>query len=163
MPIQNTLALFDVRTGRRLHHDERMPEGSLASAAWSPAGDRIVTGHADGQVRVWEARNSELIWHKLLARVISRSGWNANPAFVTFSRDGRRVVVAGRRDDPVEYKDGIVAVYEAARGLLVREAFQKQIRHAALSPDRNIVVVATSNGSADDVPTCMRHRRWRRG
>ena len=150
MPIQNTLALFDVHTGRRLHHDERMPEGLLVSAAWSPDGDRVVTGNADGQVRVWNARTAELMWHKLLAPVISRSGNNANPAFVTFSRDGRRVVAAGRRDDPIEYKNGVIAIYEATRGLLVREAFEKEIRHAALSPDRRIVVVATSHGGADD-------------
>ena len=50
--------------------------------------------------------------------------------------DGRRVVVAGRRDDPVEYKGGIVAVYEAARGIPVRRTFPREVRHAALTPDR---------------------------
>ena len=51
MPILNSLALFDVRAGRRLHHVEGMPEGELIAASWSPSGDRIVTGHGDGGVR----------------------------------------------------------------------------------------------------------------
>ena len=51
MPILNSLAFFDVRAGRRLHHVEGMPEGELIAASWSPSGDRIVTGHGDGGVR----------------------------------------------------------------------------------------------------------------
>ena len=48
MPIDNTIGLFEVSTGRRLHHDESTPVGNVVSAAWSPSGDRIVTGHDDG-------------------------------------------------------------------------------------------------------------------
>ena len=120
VPIDNAIALFEVRTGRRLHHDERTPVGRVTSAAWSPSGDRFVTGHADGIVRVWEGGTGQLLWHKDLAPVVSRSGYNASPAFVAFSRDGRRIIAAGRRDDPVEFREGIVAIYEASRGLLVR-------------------------------------------
>ena len=40
---------------------------------------------------------------------------------MTFSHDGKLVVVAGRRDDPVKYDNGIVAFYEAASGRTVRE------------------------------------------
>ena len=53
-------------------------------------------------------RSGKLLWHKLLAPVISPSGWNARPAFVAFSGDGQLVVAAGRRDDPVAYRNGIV-------------------------------------------------------
>jgi WD40 repeat protein len=150
MPIHNTIGLFDVSTGRRLHHDESTPAGFVQSAAWSPAGDRLVTGQEDGLVRVWDAATGKLIWHKLLAPVISRSGGSADPAFVSFSRDGKLVVVAGRRDDPVKFDDGIVAIYESARGRTVREAYQKQIRWAALAPDARMVVVATSHGAYGD-------------
>ncbi len=45
LPEQNTVAIFEVSTGRRLHHDESTPVGRVVSAAWSPSGDRIVTGH----------------------------------------------------------------------------------------------------------------------
>ena len=124
--------------------------GRVTSAAWSPSGDRFVTGHADGIVRVWEGESGRLVWHKVLAPVVSRSGYNASPAFVAFSGDGRRIITAGRRDDPVEYRNGIVAIYEAFRGLLVARCTRGRIPHAALSPDRRMVVVATANGSAND-------------
>ena len=70
MPIGHTLALFDVRTGRRLHHDARMPKGSVGTAAWSRGSEQIVTGHYDGMVRVWDAQTGKLIWQKLMAPVI---------------------------------------------------------------------------------------------
>jgi WD40 repeat protein len=150
MPIGNAVGLFEVATGRRRHHDASTPVWYLESAASSPSGDRIVTGHHDGFVRVWDAATGKLNWHKLLAPVISRDGWNAGPAFVGFSRDGQLVVAAGRRDDPVKYENGIVAVYEADSGKTVREVVQKEIRWAALAPDGRMVVVATSNGAYGD-------------
>ena len=52
----------------------------------------------------------------MLAPVISPSGWNARPAFLGFSGDGKLVVAAGRRDDPVKYENGGVAIYEASSG-----------------------------------------------
>ena len=150
MAIGNSIGLFELTTGRRVHHTEQTSVGEVASASWSPSGDRLVTGHADGGVRVWEAETGQLLWHKLLAPVVSPGGWNARPAFVAFSADGHRIVVAGRRYDPVNWRNGIVAVYEAKKGLLVRSVEQKEIRHAALSPDRKVVVVATSFGGANE-------------
>jgi WD40 repeat protein len=50
----------------------------------------------------------------------------------------------------VNWRNGIVAIYEAKRGLLIRSIEQTEIRHAALSPDRKVVVVATSHGSGND-------------
>jgi WD40 repeat protein len=150
MPIDNTVGLFEVSTGRRLHHDETTPVGYVVSAAWSPSGDRVVVGNADGFIRVWDAATGKLIWHKLLSPVISRTGWNAHPAFVSFSRDGDLVVAAGRRDDPVKYDNGIVAIYEATSGRSLLEVPQKEIRWAALAADARMVVIATSNGSFGD-------------
>jgi WD40 repeat protein len=150
LPLLNTAALYEVRTGRRLHHDERTPVGEVMAAAWSPSGDRIVTGHADGIVRVWEAATGKLLWNKLLARPNSPDGWNGFPAFVTFSRDGQLVVVAGRRDDPIERREGIIAIYEAGSGLRVREVYQRELWRAALAPDDRMVVVGTSYGSDGD-------------
>ena len=89
LPDQNAVAIFEVSTGRRLHHDESTPVGRVGAAAWSPSGDRIVTGHSDGFVRVWDAATGKLIWHKLLAPVVSLGGWSADPAFVGFSRNGK--------------------------------------------------------------------------
>jgi WD40 repeat protein len=145
------VALFEVSTGRRLLHDPGSPLGAIVSAAWSPSGDRLVIGHEDGYVRVRDAATGDLIWYKLLAPVVSTSGWNASPAFVSFSPDGKLVIVAGRRDDPVKWEDGILAVYEASSGRTVREVYQNEVRWAALAPDGRTAVVATSHGNHDDV------------
>jgi WD40 repeat protein len=150
MPIANTVGLFEVATGRRLHHDESTPVGGVAAAAWSPAGDRIVTAHDDGLVRAWDATTGKLVWHKLLAPVISRTGWNAKAAFLSFARGGKLVVAAGRRDDPVNYEDGIVVKFEAASGLKAPEIPERQIRWAALAPGGQLIVVATSHGAYGD-------------
>jgi WD40 repeat protein/beta-lactamase regulating signal transducer with metallopeptidase domain len=144
-PVDNAVALFHVATGRWLHHDEQTPIGETSSAAWSPSGDRIVTGHHDGVVRVWEAKTGQLLWHKVPVPVLGPHDRNIIPAFVTFSRDERRVVAAGGRD----LTNGIVAIYDAARGLLVREVQPRELHYAALSPNREIIVVAASRGGFD--------------
>ena len=150
MPIRNEIALFEVSTGRRLHHDERIPAGYVESAAWSPPGDRIVTGHSDGGVRVWDAGSGTLIWHKPMAPVISRRGSFPRPAFVSFSQDGKVVVAAGRRDDPLKHAYGVVAIYDAVSGRVLRQVFQQEIRWGALAPDGRMLVVATSSGGGRD-------------
>jgi WD40 repeat protein len=151
MPVDNTIALFDVSTGRRLHHDESTPVGGADAAAWSPSGDRLVIGHRDGFVRLWDAATVKLIWHKLLPPIISGGGSRAHPAFVSFSRDGKLVVTAGSRADPVKHDNGVIAFYEADSGRIVREISQKEIRWGALAPDGRMVVVATTHsaGSVD--------------
>ncbi len=150
MPIDNSIVIFEAGTGRQLHQSDEMPAGNLVSAAWSPSGDRLVTGHGDGCVRVWDAATGKLLWSKLLAPVISPSGRTAHPTFVAFSADRHRIVVAGSRDDPVNWQEGIVAIYESRRGLLVQSVEQRRIRHAALSPDRKVIVAATSHGGIGD-------------
>ncbi len=145
MPDCNAVAIFEVATGRRLHHDPSTPVGYLISAAWAPSGDRFVTGHTDGFVRVWDAASGRLIWHKLLAPAIGQAGGNGPASFVGFSRDGRYIVAAGPRDDPVGRLDGIVAIYAADGGETVRQVPLKRVRSAALSPDGRMIVAATSH------------------
>ena len=114
---QNTVAIFEVATGRRLHHDASTPVGRVGAVAWSPSGDRIVTGHADGFVRVWDAATGKLIWHKLLAPVVSRSGWHAAAGLRGLL--ARRQAASSRpAAGTIRSKSGkgIVVVYEAASG-----------------------------------------------
>ena len=165
MPLDNTIGLFEISTGRRLLHNESMPVGDTAAAAWSPSGDRLVTGHADGFVRAWDVATGKLIWHKLLAPVINRSGWTARPAFVGFSHDGKLVATAGRRDEPVKFQDGIVAFYEGESGRTIREVPLQEVRWAARAADDRMVVVATSHGGYGDthfigIDVGMGQPRW---
>ena len=99
-----------------------------------------MTGHRDGLVRVWEAKTGALLWSKVLSPELTPLGQMVEPHFVTFSRDGRRVIAAGGRD----MDTGLVAIYEANRGLLVRTVSLPEVTHAALSPDRAVLVVAAS-------------------
>jgi WD40 repeat protein len=148
-PVDNTIGIFERSTGRRLHYDERIPVGRVVSAAWSPAGDRIATGHSDGFVRVWDAATGVLVWNKALAPIVNRIGWSAHPAFLCFSRDGKALVAGGRRDDPVTNESGIAVFFDAATGRVLREFAQKVIRWGALAPDERMLVVATSQDGAD--------------
>jgi WD40 repeat protein len=154
LPEQNALAIFDAATGQRLHHDDSTPVGdfgaspswSSGAAAWSASGDRIVTGHSDGFVRVWNAVTGKLIWHKRLAPIVEYGGMAARPSFVEFSRDGKHVVAAGIRDDPAKTGKGIVVIYEAESGQIVREVIPgNEFRRVALAPDGRMVVVAYDN------------------
>ncbi|MBI3865147.1 MAG: PQQ-binding-like beta-propeller repeat protein [Planctomycetia bacterium] len=142
----NTIGLFETATGRRLHHDDTTPIGGVRAAAWSPAGDRIVTGYYDGCIRVWDAQSGALVWRRELAPVISLSGWHAGPAFVGFSPDGNSIVVAGRRDEPVEFQNGIIVIYDALTGNPRREIPLIEIRNGALSGDGKTIVAATNHG-----------------
>ena len=159
LPEQNTVALFEVATGRRLHHDESTPVGRAGAAGWSPSGDRIVTGHTDGFVRVWDAATGKLIWHKLLAPIVSVGGAAATPQSVGFSRDGKRLVVSGHRDHPSDSGKGIVAVYEAATGEVAREIPRGWIRLTAPTPDGRMVVVADDD-SVVGVEAVTGRLRW---
>jgi WD40 repeat protein len=68
---------------------------SLSSVAWSPDGERILTGSWDGTVRVWDARNGvELLRLELNAEVLS----------VCWSPDSRHIA-ASREKGPVEVWD----------------------------------------------------------
>ena len=49
---QNAVAIFDVSTGRRLHHDGARPLARSAPRHGRLRGDRIATGHFDGFIRV---------------------------------------------------------------------------------------------------------------
>ena len=149
LPMDNTVALFEVSTGRRLRHDASKPVGAVITAAWSPAGDRVVTLHGDGLVRVWDAATGKLCYHKLLAHHIGRVGWGDQAAVVSFSSDSKLLVAAGRADDPRNHDKGMVAVYETASGRTVREVAQNDIRWGALRRDARMVILVASDTSPE--------------
>src|SRR5262249_34917828 len=138
----NAVVLFDAATGRRLHHDETTPVGRVGAVGWSPSGDRVVTGHTDGFVRVWDVTTRKLIWQKLLAPIVSPGGQAADPKSVGFSNNAKLLVAAGHRDHPADAGKGIVMVYEAATGLVIREIPRGWLRLAAPALDGRMVVVA---------------------
>ena len=142
------IALFDVQSGQALSHDDQTPAGDPLSAAWSPSGDQIVTGHSDGEVRLWDARTGKLAWHRLLAPVLHPLGNTASPSFVAFSSDGRQILVGGSGRDGIAPNEdthlpGILARYATSGDLLKSDFYSRTIEYG-LSSDGKILVVAPS-------------------
>ncbi|MGC8640766.1 MAG: hypothetical protein ACP5XB_12920 [Isosphaeraceae bacterium] len=133
----------------------------------------MATGHSDGQVRLWDAGTGKLIWQRLLAPVLHPGGKPARPNFVVFSRDGRKIIVGGSRDqsgldwrDPA-YSPGILAIHETSGNLLLSEFYPRVLSLVALSSDSKIIVVGPPTRLPDPAPTrpysgesrCPRARR----
>lgn len=151
MPMDNSVACFDVESGKRLMHTDATPVGSLVSIALSPNHQRLTTGHADGYVRLWNTVDGSPIWQQLLAPVPSRDGWKSRPSFIGCTSDGKQLVVAGRRNDPRTFNEGVVVVLDMATGQLVREVIiDTEIEGGGLSPDGRTLVAYTPNGSLGD-------------
>jgi WD40 repeat protein len=147
VPVMQGIHIFDVQTGRRLLQDDAMPAGLLRSAAWSPSGDRIATGHFDGIVRVWDAATGKPIWHKALTPVLRATPGISEPRSVAFSGDGRRLIAAGHRYDPIGNQSGIVAIYAADTGAVARAIPGRNVYQAAPTTDGRIIVLNTHEGS----------------
>jgi WD40 repeat protein len=141
LPVDRAIHVFEVQSGRRLLQDEEVPAGRLQSAAWSPSGDQIATGHGDGFVRAWDAATGRRIWQRRLTPVLPAIGAVGLPTFLAFTADGRRLIGAGQRFDPITNQRGIVTVYDATSGAVVREMPQPFFYGGALAPDGRILVV----------------------
>jgi serine/threonine protein kinase/class 3 adenylate cyclase len=83
------------------------------AAAFSPDGQRIVTGSWDGTAKVWEAASG--------LELLTLKGHSAGVPSVAFSPDGQRIVTGSR--------DGTARVWEAARPEQVA-AWQEEERAA---------------------------------
>lgn len=119
----------------------------MSAVAWSPAGDRVATADNDAALRVWDTTTGKLVWHRLLAPIVSPFGWASRAVCVGFTPDGTRVVTAGRRDDLEKHTAGLVLVLDAKTGkTLVECRINRDIRAAAMSPDGKALVAATSYG-----------------
>jgi WD40 repeat protein len=72
-------------------------DGEVLAVAYSPDGARIVTGGADGTVRLWDAATGQ--------EMLSLDGLGGPVTAVAFSADGRRLLAAGR-DGGITVWDG---------------------------------------------------------
>jgi WD40 repeat protein len=106
--------------------------GRVTSVAFSPDGERVVSGSFDDTVRVWEAATGE---------EVARMTHDGLVYSVAFSPDGEMVVSGSQ--------DGTVRVWQAATGTEVaRMDHVIEVTSVAFSPDGKWVVSGSEDGTA---------------
>ncbi|HLV98787.1 MAG TPA: serine/threonine-protein kinase [Ktedonobacterales bacterium] len=108
--------------------------GRVNAVAWSPDGQRIVSGSADQTAKVWDVASGKTIW-----TYATRSKWVLT---VAWSPDGQRIVVGGA--SPLSWWHNPVLVLDAQTGrkLLKYRGHFKWVLAAAWSPDGQRVASA---------------------
>jgi len=107
---------------------------SVLAAAFSPDGQRIVTGSEDSTAKVWEAATGKEL---LTLKGHSYCVWS-----LAFSPDGRWIVTGGG--------DATAKLWEAATGkeLLTLKGHKDRIRSVAFSPDGRRIATASDDNTA---------------
>jgi WD40 repeat protein len=93
-------AVWDATTGKPLERPRIPFTTPISSAALSPDAERLVTVHADGMLKVWDAVSGK--------QLCSGQGPKEGPVRIAFSPDRQRVATAG--------EDGTVRVWDATSG-----------------------------------------------
>jgi eukaryotic-like serine/threonine-protein kinase len=107
---------------------------AVNSVAFSPDGQRIVTGSHDQTAKVWEATSGRGLF--------TLKGHRAPIWSVAFSPDGQRIVTGSQ--------DVTARIWEVAGGkeLLMLKGHNGQIRSVAFSPDGQRIVTGSSDHTA---------------
>ncbi len=109
-------------------------EATVVSAHFSPDGGRVVTGAADGAVRVWDAQTGR--------RLLDLPGHTARVRHAVFSPDGERIASAS--------KDNTARVWDARTGEQLTPPLRHggKIRRVHFSPDGKWVATASGDATA---------------
>ncbi len=115
------------------------PAGVVASANFSPKGDRIVTGSWDSSARIWNAATG--------ADELKLAGDDGHTAFVNsavFSPDAEGQWVLTSSDD------GTAKLWDSKTGKVVKTlaGHADRVRHAAFSKDGKQIVTSSSDKTA---------------
>jgi len=107
---------------------------AVCSVAFSPDGQRIVTGSWDETAKVWEAASGR--------ELLTLKGHNDQIWSVAFSPDGQRIATGS--------SDQTAKVWEAASGreLLTLKGHNDQISSVAFSPDGQRIVTGSGDQTA---------------
>jgi WD40 repeat protein/serine/threonine protein kinase len=106
----------------------------VSTVAFSPDGQRILTGSADQTAKVWEAASGK--------ELFTLMGHSAGITSAAFSRDGQRIVTGS--------EDNTAKVWDAANGryLLTLTGHSYPISSVAFSPDGKRIVTGSDDQTA---------------
>jgi hypothetical protein len=127
------LEVWNAATGQKVQTLQGRPTNFLRSAAFSPDGTRLVSGHTDGSAKLWDLAS---------ARVI-RSVWHAKSVdAVAFSHDGSRLLTGG--------EDSVVKLWDTATGKLIRtfQGHSSSVTSVAFAPDEKRIISGSYDTTA---------------
>ncbi len=131
---ETTIRLFDTATGKEERSFTGPAKGSRG-LAFSPRGERLASASQDGILRLWRTRTGELLWHtKVDVPVGGISGIRKS---LVFSPDGISLAYFGA-------EDGVLRLFDAARGKLIRTYSDRRLAIHALawSPDSSLIALS---------------------
>ena len=117
--------VLDAANGQVAHTFGGRATNFTRSAAFSPDNTHIVTGHADGALKLWELASGQMV----------RSLWHSRgTGSVVFSRDGRKLLSGS--------EDTTVKLWDVATGQPIRTfaGHSASVRSVAFTPDEKRVI-----------------------
>ncbi len=138
---------------RLCHLEQRTLIGhraGLLSVSWSPDGQRLATGSADGTARVWQVSEGR--------ELLNLKGHTSGVWSVSWSPAGQRLATAS--------EDGTAKVWDAAgsRELLTLKDHAGDVYSVSWSPDRKRLATASADGTANvwDAASAEAVQEWAR-
>jgi WD40 repeat protein/serine/threonine protein kinase len=122
------VSLFDSRSAALQRELRYEGERSAFSLDWSPGGDRVITGHHDGSIRLWDAATGHVLWH--VPAVHARPEDDADEVrSLHWKSDGRQVASGGM--------DRTAKIWDPATGKLLEtlRAHASPVGTVQWSPD----------------------------
>ena len=127
----NTLILWDVKSGEPIGEPMRGHAGEVRSVAFSPDGSRIVSGSSDGTIILWDSKSGKPIGEPMI-------GHESIVTSVAFSPDGSRIVSGSW--------DNTLILWDVKSGKPISKPMRGhtgEVKAVAFSPDGSQVVLGS--------------------